>query len=158
MQLWDTAGQERFHSLIPSYIKDCNAAVIVFDITSTWRIYSDTNSYNNLAKWIDNVREVRGEEALILILGNKKDLEEERAVDLPTAQSEFKKLGLTFMEVSAKTGSNIKEFFKDLAYMIGGSKKDKNEQKTHNPQPQQPPPQTQTQNVNLTARDHKQSG
>ena len=35
MQLWDTAGQERFHSLIPSYIKDCNAAVIVFDITST---------------------------------------------------------------------------------------------------------------------------
>lgn len=34
MQLWDTAGQERFHSLIPSYIKDCNAAVIVYDITS----------------------------------------------------------------------------------------------------------------------------
>ena len=35
MQLWDTAGQERFHSLIPSYIKDSSAAVIVFDITST---------------------------------------------------------------------------------------------------------------------------
>ena len=35
MQLWDTAGQERFHSLIPSCIKDCNAAVIVYDITST---------------------------------------------------------------------------------------------------------------------------
>jgi small GTP-binding protein len=34
MQLWDTAGQERFHSLIPSYIKDSSAAVIVFDITS----------------------------------------------------------------------------------------------------------------------------
>lgn len=36
MQLWDTAGQERFHSLIPSYIKDSSAAVIVFDITSTF--------------------------------------------------------------------------------------------------------------------------
>jgi Ras-related protein Rab-6A len=35
MQLWDTAGQERFHSLIPSYIKDSSAAVIVFDLTST---------------------------------------------------------------------------------------------------------------------------
>lgn len=35
MQLWDTAGQERFHSLIPSYIKDSSAAIIVFDITST---------------------------------------------------------------------------------------------------------------------------
>jgi hypothetical protein len=36
----------------------------------------DANSYHNLSKWIDNVREVRGEEALILIIGNKKDLEE----------------------------------------------------------------------------------
>lgn len=35
MQLWDTAGQERFISLIPSYVKDCSAAVIVYDITST---------------------------------------------------------------------------------------------------------------------------
>jgi small GTP-binding protein len=34
MQLWDTAGQERFHSLIPSYIKDSTAALIVFDLTS----------------------------------------------------------------------------------------------------------------------------
>lgn len=38
--------------------------------------YLDANSYHNLSKWIDNVREVRGEEALILIVGNKKDLEE----------------------------------------------------------------------------------
>ena len=37
--------------------------------------YLDANSYHNLSKWIDNVREVRGEEALILIVGNKKDLE-----------------------------------------------------------------------------------
>lgn len=43
LQLWDTAGQEylffyllnrRFRSLIPSYIRDCNIAVIVYDITS----------------------------------------------------------------------------------------------------------------------------
>lgn len=35
LQLWDTAGQERFRSLIPSYIRDSNAAIIVYDITST---------------------------------------------------------------------------------------------------------------------------
>jgi small GTP-binding protein len=61
MQLWDTAGQERFHSLIPSYIKDCHAAVIVFDLTSILNFKLDVNSFNNLNKWIDNVREVRGE-------------------------------------------------------------------------------------------------
>lgn len=34
LQLWDTAGQERFRSLIPSYIRDSAAAVVVYDITS----------------------------------------------------------------------------------------------------------------------------
>lgn len=34
LQLWDTAGQERFRSLIPSYLKDANCALIVFDVTS----------------------------------------------------------------------------------------------------------------------------
>ena len=34
LQLWDTAGQERFRSLIPSYIRDCSVAVIVYDVTS----------------------------------------------------------------------------------------------------------------------------
>ncbi|KAL0629607.1 Ras-related protein Rab-6A, partial [Plecturocebus cupreus] len=33
LQLWDTAGQERFRSLIPSYIRDSAAAVVVYDIT-----------------------------------------------------------------------------------------------------------------------------
>ena len=32
LQLWDTAGQERFRSLIPSYIRDCAAAVIVLSL------------------------------------------------------------------------------------------------------------------------------
>lgn len=80
MQLWDTAGQERFHSLIPSYIKDSSAAVIVFDITSIHSLNLGPNSFANLSKWIDNVREVRGEEALIMIIGNKSDLESERAI------------------------------------------------------------------------------
>jgi GTPase SAR1 family protein len=34
LQLWDTAGQERFRSLIPTYLKDCNAAFVIYDITS----------------------------------------------------------------------------------------------------------------------------
>uniref|UniRef100_A0A3Q1EKA0 RAB6A, member RAS oncogene family n=1 Tax=Acanthochromis polyacanthus TaxID=80966 RepID=A0A3Q1EKA0_9TELE len=34
LQLWDTAGQERFRSLIPSYIRDSAAAVVVYDIAT----------------------------------------------------------------------------------------------------------------------------
>lgn len=35
LQLWDTAGQERFRSLIPGYLRDCHAALIVVDLTQT---------------------------------------------------------------------------------------------------------------------------
>ena len=37
LQLWDTAGQERFRSLIPSYIRDSSAAVVVYDVTNRVR-------------------------------------------------------------------------------------------------------------------------
>ena len=33
LNLWDTAGQEKFKSLIPSYIKDSHAIVVVYDIS-----------------------------------------------------------------------------------------------------------------------------
>lgn len=97
------------------------------------------------------MREVRGEEALILIIGNKKDLEDDRAVQFGTATEEFKKLGLTFMEVSAKSGANVKEFFKDLAYMTAMGKKSKDEP-SKPAQPAQPQP---TNTVNLTAQNHR---
>ena len=45
LQLWDTAGQQRFHSLIPSYIKDSQAAIIVFDITSIFNIELGQSSF-----------------------------------------------------------------------------------------------------------------
>ena len=43
-----------------------------------------------------------------MIVGNKSDLDGERAVENSLASSKITELGLTYMEVSAKTGSNIK--------------------------------------------------
>lgn len=60
-------------------------------------LYLDPNSFANLSKWIDNVREVRGEEALIMIVGNKSDLDSERAVENSLASSKITELGLTYM-------------------------------------------------------------
>ena len=42
--IWDTAGQERFHSLIPMYYRNSNAAIIVYDI-------SNANSFERAQKW-----------------------------------------------------------------------------------------------------------
>ena len=73
LQLWDTAGQERFRSLIPSYIRDSNAVVIVFDTTNI-------NSFNNLEKWLEYVRDERGEDVLPILIGNKCDAIDQRTV------------------------------------------------------------------------------
>merc|ERR1719197_202781 len=53
LQLWDTAGQERFRSLIPSYIRDAAAAVVVYDITRR-------KSFEGTKKWAEDVRAERG--------------------------------------------------------------------------------------------------
>ena len=114
------------------------------------------------------MREVRGEEALIMIVGNKCDLEGERAVDQSLAQSKIKELGLNYMEVSAKSGQNIKEFFKELAIVIAGGRKSKEETPTtttnNKPQVSANPPKPQENNVDLSkaakagGKDRKKKG
>lgn len=74
LQLWDTAGQERFRSLIPSYIRDSRVAIIVYDITKR-------KSFEYIDKWIEDVKNERGDENVILcIVGNKSDLSDERQI------------------------------------------------------------------------------
>ena len=52
LNLWDTAGQEKFKSLIPSYIKDSQAIVVVYDITNQ-------DSFESISKWIEDARALR---------------------------------------------------------------------------------------------------
>ncbi|SMN18903.1 similar to Saccharomyces cerevisiae YLR262C YPT6 Rab family GTPase [Maudiozyma saulgeensis] len=110
LQLWDTAGQERFRSLIPSYIRDSRVAIVVYDITKK-------KSFDFIDKWIEDVKNERGEENVILcIVGNKNDLTDERQVTIEEGQEKAKKLGAKiFMETSTKAGYNVKNLFKKIA-------------------------------------------
>merc|ERR1712039_977606 len=67
LQLWDTAGQERFRSLIPSYMRDTTVAVVVYDITNV-------NSFEQVTRWVEDVRAERGNDVIIVLVGNKTDL------------------------------------------------------------------------------------
>merc|ERR1712032_142818 len=107
LQLWDTAGQERFRSLIPSYIRDASAVMVVYDITNR-------TSFANTSTWIENVREQQGPEATIVLVGNKADLSENRAVSTAEGEELARKAGMTFFEVSAKSGQNVEELFEKL--------------------------------------------
>ena len=113
LQLWDTAGQERFRSLIPSYIRDSSVAVVVYDI-------SNAKSFQNTKKWIDDVRAERGNDVIIVLVGNKTDLNDKREVTTQQGDEEAKKNNLMFVETSAKLGHNVKNLFKRIAQALPG--------------------------------------
>lgn len=113
LQLWDTAGQERFRSLIPSYIRDSSVAVVVYDITSK-------KSFEQTRKWVDDVRGERGNDVIIVLVGNKTDLSEKREVKTEDGEAESKRLGCLFVETSAKVGHNVKGLFKKIAQALPG--------------------------------------
>jgi len=113
MQLWDTAGQERFRSLIPSYIRDSSVAVVCYDITSR-------ESFINTSKWIEDVRQERGEDVIMVLCGNKTDLEDQRAVSYEEGEAKAREFSIIFVETSAKTGFNIKALFRKVAAALPG--------------------------------------
>ena len=113
LQLWDTAGQERFRSLIPSYIRDSSVAVVVYDI-------SNLKSFHNTRKWVDDVRGERGQDVIIVLVGNKTDLGDKREVSSQMGEEEARKSGAIFMETSAKVGANVKALFRRIAQALPG--------------------------------------
>ncbi|KAK9368068.1 ras family-domain-containing protein [Lipomyces kononenkoae] len=113
LQLWDTAGQERFRSLIPSYIRDSTVAVVVYDVTNR-------NSFINTSKWIDDVRAERGNDVIIVLVGNKTDLNDKRQVTTEEGEKKAKEFKVMFIETSAKAGHNVKTLFRRIAQALPG--------------------------------------
>merc|ERR1712194_645423 len=113
LHLWDTAGQERFRSLIPSYIRDSSAAVVVYDITNR-------TSFLNTSKWMEDVRTERGKDVVIILVGNKSDVADRRQVSTEEGQEKATEFNVLFIETSAKAGTNVKQLFRQLASALPG--------------------------------------
>ncbi|CAH2076042.1 unnamed protein product, partial [Thlaspi arvense] len=114
LQLWDTAGQERFRSLIPSYIRDSSVAIVVYDVAKR-------QSFLNTSKWIDDVHRERGSgDVIIVLVGNKTDLVDNRQVSISEGEDKGKEYGVLFIETSAKENFNIKALFRKIAAALPG--------------------------------------
>jgi small GTP-binding protein len=115
LQIWDTAGQERYHSLAPQYVRDSVAAIIVYDVTKV-------QTFHESSKWIEIVRKERGNNAVIILVGNKTDQEEERKVSWVEGEQKAKELNLLFIETSAKLGYNVQTLFRKIAGVLTDTK------------------------------------
>ncbi|KAF2073646.1 hypothetical protein CYY_005031 [Polysphondylium violaceum] len=111
LQIWDTAGQERFRAVTRSYYRGAAGALLVYDITR--RI-----TYNHLTTWLTDARNLTNPNTVIMLIGNKKDLEGQRDVTYEEASAFAKQNGLIFVESSAKTGENVEEAFLRTAKLI----------------------------------------
>lgn len=127
INMWDTAGQERFRSMIPMYLKNVNLVLFVYDITSR-------SSFENLQQYwvsfvqshykkdekpltqeeprfvennVENSNDNSEDVYQAILIGNKIDLNDIRAVHRKEGQALADELGIPFIETSALTGKNI---------------------------------------------------
>ncbi|CAE7665936.1 RABH1E, partial [Symbiodinium microadriaticum] len=77
-------------------------------------------SFLNTSKWIEDVRNERGSDVIIVLVGNKTDASERRQVSVEEGEDKSTKEGIMFIETSAKAGFNIKALFRKLATALPG--------------------------------------
>ncbi|KAG5855013.1 hypothetical protein ANANG_G00044200 [Anguilla anguilla] len=111
LQIWDTAGQERFRSVTRSYYRGAAGALLVYDITSR-------ETYNALTNWLTDARMLASQNIVIILCGNKKDLDGDREVTFLEASRFAQENELMFLETSALTGENVEEAFVQCARKI----------------------------------------
>jgi Ras-related protein Rab-2A len=111
LQIWDTAGQESFRSITRSYYRGAAGALLVYDITRR-------DTFQHLSRWLEEAKQHAHENMVILLIGNKNDLEHRRMVSTAEGQAFADQHGLFFLETSAKTAYNVKMAFLKTAEEI----------------------------------------
>lgn len=103
-QIWDTAGQERYRAITSAYYRGAVGALLVYDITKR-------QTFENVQRWLRELRDHADSNIVIMMAGNKSDLNHLRAVPPEDAQMLAEKEGLSFLETSALEALNIENAF-----------------------------------------------
>ena len=119
VQLWDTAGQDKFRAITRNYYKGASGIILIFDVTNV-------KSYENIKKWINEIKEEISEKVAIVLIGNKIDNVQERKISREQGDKLASEIGVKFFETSAKTGEGVKDLFVTIANKVYELLKNKN--------------------------------
>ncbi|XP_066135786.1 ras-related protein Rab-17 [Saccopteryx bilineata] len=109
LEIWDTAGQEKYHSVCHLYFRGAHAALLVYDVTSK-------ASFLGAQQWLKELeKEFPPGEVVVVLVGNKTDLSEEREVTFEEGKEFAESQSLLFMETSARLNHQVTEVFNALA-------------------------------------------
>lgn len=112
-QIWDTAGQERYRAVTSAYYRGAVGALLVYDITKR-------QSFDHIPRWLEELRSHADKNIIIMLVGNKSDLEDQRAVSTEDAKEFAQKEGLFFLETSALEATNVESAFMTVLTEIFG--------------------------------------
>jgi Ras-related protein Rab-11A len=111
LSIWDVAGQEFSSSIRHQYYQGASAGILVFDLTRP-------ESFWHVKTWYVDLRDNLQQKVPVVLIGNKKDLPDQRAV----TDSEIMELadgyGFKYFETSAMTGENVDRAFYNLVAQI----------------------------------------
>ena len=102
IQIWDTAGQEKYKSITKNLFLKVMGALVLYDITNE-------ESFTKLKEWVELIKEECVRHIKILIIGNKSDLESQRAIDKEDAMKYANEEKVQYIECSSKTGENVEK-------------------------------------------------
>ena len=108
IKFWDTAGQERYKSLALNIIRQCQGIILVYAINYKY-------SFTKIKDWIKGIdKYIDRKFTPLILIGNKIDLEDERAVSKEEGMNLAESLNVKFFETSAITKENIDEAFQEI--------------------------------------------
>ncbi|KAG4923355.1 hypothetical protein AAZX31_18G033400 [Glycine max] len=110
-QIWDTAGQERYRAITSAYYRGAVGALLVYDITKR-------QTFENVQRWLRELRDHADSNIVIMMAGNKSDLNHLRAVSTDDAQNLAEREALSFLETSALEAFNVEKAFQTILFDI----------------------------------------
>lgn len=116
LQIYDTAGQERFRTVTASFYRGAHGILLVFDLTQK------DSFETRVEEWLKEIKSYTPDNTPIVLVGNKCDLKEKRAINYETAKAWADEHNLQYIETSAKDATNVNEAFTSLAEKIVDSK------------------------------------
>lgn len=82
--------------------------MLVYDVTAE-------KSYTSVKTWMSKISENTNKNVKKVLVANKCDLQDERTVSKDRGESLAESLGISYVEVSALSNSNVEEAFMTLA-------------------------------------------
>ena len=93
------------------YYRGAKAAIVVYDITCI-------TSFEKAKSWVEELQLSSTQDIVIVLAGNKLDLEKNRKIETSEAEEYSNENNLIFIETTAKEPNQINELFQKIGQQV----------------------------------------